>query len=119
MQTLSPLIDTQFDFLVARQWPIWYDVFPTQIFEVRYEGMVGNQEEVSRELIASCGLEWDSRCLDFYKSERPIFTTSNWQVRQPMYRSSVGRWKNYARFFGPLKELLADYLPIPTPTDSG
>jgi tetratricopeptide (TPR) repeat protein len=96
----------------------WRDVLPTQIFEVTYEGMVGNQEEVSRELIAFCGLEWDSSCLDFYRSERPIFTSSNWQVRQPMYTSSVGRWKNYARFLDPLRELLTDYLPISSPTDS-
>lgn len=97
----------------------WHDILPIQIFEVTYEGMVGNQEEVSRELIAFCGLEWDSRCLDFHKSERPVFTSSNWQVRQPMYTSSVGRWKNYERFLGPLKELLTDYLPISSATDSG
>jgi tetratricopeptide (TPR) repeat protein len=97
----------------------WHDVLPTQIFEVTYEGMVGNQEEVSRELIAFCGLEWDSRCLDFYRSERPIFTSSNWQVRQPMYRSSVGRWRNYAQHLRPLMELLADYIPLSSPTDWG
>jgi tetratricopeptide (TPR) repeat protein len=90
----------------------WHDILPIQIFEVNYEEMVENQEQVSRQLIAFCGLQWDSKCLDFHKSERPIFTSSNWQVRQPMYRSSVSRWKNYERFLGPLKELLIDYLPI-------
>jgi tetratricopeptide (TPR) repeat protein len=97
----------------------WRDILPTQIFEVTYEAMVGNQEKVSRELIAFCGLEWNSRCLDFYKSERPIFTSSNWQVRQPMYRSSVGRWRNYAQHLRPLMELLADYMPLSSPTDWG
>jgi len=113
------LIDIGFSYReYCRLMAHWRDVLPTQILDVTYEAMVGNQEEVSRELIAFCGLEWDSRCLDFYKSDRPIFTSSNWQVRQPMYTSSVGRWKNYGRFLDPLRELLTDYLPISSPTDS-
>ena len=88
----------------------WHDVLPTEIFEVRYEELVCRQEEVSRQLIAHCGLEWDSQCLYFFQSDRPIFTSSNWQVRQPMYQSSVERWKHYARFLGPLRDLLADFL---------
>jgi tetratricopeptide (TPR) repeat protein len=95
----------------------WHHVLPARIFEITYEEMVRKQEEVSRELIAFCDLEWDSRCLDFYRSAHPIFTSSKWQVRQPMYSSSVGRWKNYAQFLGPLKELLSDYLPSSSPTD--
>lgn len=86
----------------------WHDVLPIRIFEVKYEELVFRQEEVLRQLIAYCGLEWDSKCLDFYKSDRHIFTSSNWQVRQPMYTSSCGRWKNYAKFLGPLRELLSD-----------
>jgi tetratricopeptide (TPR) repeat protein len=88
----------------------WHEVLPTEIFEVRYEELVCRQEEVSRQLIAFCGLEWDSQCLYFFKSDHPIFTSSNWQVRQPMYQSSVERWKNYAQFLGPLRDLLEDLL---------
>jgi len=88
----------------------WHDVVPTQIFELQYEDLVGNQERFSRDLIAYCGLDWDSRCLEFHKSSRPIFTASDWQVRQPMFKSSVQRWKNYASFLGPLQEMLKDYL---------
>jgi tetratricopeptide (TPR) repeat protein len=88
----------------------WHNVLPTETFEVKYEDLVYRQEEVSRQLIAYCGLEWNSRCLDFYKSDRPIFTSSNWQVRQPMYKSSVTRWQHYAQFLTPLRHMLADFL---------
>lgn len=88
----------------------WHDVLHTEILEVRYEDLVCRQEEISHQLIAFCGLEWDSQCLHFFKSDRPIFTSSNWQVRQPMYQSSVERWKNYARFLGALRDLLEDFV---------
>jgi len=51
------------------------------------------------------GLEWDARCLDFNKTERPVMTASFWQVRQEIYRRSSGRWRNYQRFIGPLLSL--------------
>jgi len=88
----------------------WHDVLPANIFEVKYEDLVSRQEDVSRNIISFCGLDWDSRCLEFHKSSRPIFTASDWQVRQPMYKTSVERWKNYERFLGPLQEILKDYL---------
>ena len=88
----------------------WDEVLPTKIYHVRYEDLVCDQEELSRQLIAFCGLEWDLRCLDFHKHDLPVFTSSNWQVRQPIYKSSMNRWKNYSRFLEPLMELLGDFL---------
>jgi tetratricopeptide (TPR) repeat protein len=88
----------------------WRQVLPTTIFEVTYEELVSRQEQVSQELLEFCGLEWDSRCLEFHKNARPVFTASYWQVRQPIYASSIGRWKHYSKFLGSLKELLADFL---------
>ncbi len=88
----------------------WHEVLPTKIFRVNYEDVVCHQEELSRQLIAFCRLEWDSRCLDFHESDRPVFTSSNWQVRQPIYKSSVSRWRNYDQFLRPLREILADFL---------
>ncbi len=58
-------------------------------------------------MIAFCGLEWDDRCLSFHRTERAVSTPSRWQVRQPIYASSVGRWRRYERHLGPLREALA------------
>ncbi|MGH6954442.1 MAG: tetratricopeptide repeat protein [Alphaproteobacteria bacterium] len=84
----------------------WRDVLPGRMFEVRYEDLVANQEERSRQIIAHCGLEWDPRCLAFHEHERAVRTSSFWQVRQRLYASSVGRWRHYERHLGPLKESL-------------
>lgn len=84
----------------------WRKVLPLPIHEVCYEELVTNQEPVTRELLAHCGLEWDERCLAFYKSRRAVLTASAVQVRKPMSTKSVGRWKHYQRHLGPLlKEL--------------
>jgi tetratricopeptide (TPR) repeat protein len=84
----------------------WEQVLPNPMFEVRYEEMVANQEELSRRLIEFCGLEWDDACLEFYKSERSVKTASHWQVRQPIYQSSAERWRRYEDHIGPLVEAL-------------
>jgi hypothetical protein len=52
--------------------------------------------------IALCGLDWDERCLRFHETERVVRTPNVLQVRQPIYRSDVGRWKRYEAFLGPL-----------------
>jgi hypothetical protein len=52
--------------------------------------------------IAFLGLDWDDRCVAFYRNERLVKTASFWQVRQPVYASSVGRWRRYAKHLGPL-----------------
>jgi tetratricopeptide (TPR) repeat protein len=88
----------------------WREVLPIRIFELKYEDIVQQQEEVSQKLVEFCGLEWDSVCLDFYRNERPVFTASSWQVRRPIYTTSCGRWRNYEEFLEPLKELLADFI---------
>ncbi|MGI9333970.1 MAG: tetratricopeptide repeat protein [Gammaproteobacteria bacterium] len=77
------------------------------IYEVDYETLTAEQERVSRELIAFCGLEWDDRCLHFYDNDRAVNTASNWQVRQPIYRSAVARWKRYEPWLGELEQALS------------
>jgi hypothetical protein len=64
----------------------------------------------ARRIVAACGLDWDTRCLDFYRTERPIRTTSAVQVRQPIYNSSIGRWRRYEKFLGTLVTAL-DHAP--------
>jgi hypothetical protein len=65
-----------------------------------------DQEQTSRGLFEFCGLEWHPGCLDFHKTPRPVQTAANWQVRQPIYTHSVGRWKHYEKFLEPLKRAL-------------
>jgi len=75
------------------------------LMEVPYAELVANQERWSRKILDFIGLEWDERCLDFHTTERPVLTASSWQVRQKMYKSSLGRWRHYEKFIGPLREL--------------
>ena len=88
----------------------WDDVLPLQIFTLQYEDLVSDTEATVRELLAYCGLEWEPACLKFYETERGIRTPSRWQVRQPIYRSSVARWRNYEQFLEPLKRGLGSML---------
>lgn len=81
----------------------WKTVLDMPILDVRYEDMVANQEEVTRSLLDFCGLPWDQRCLKFYDSGRVASTPSYDQVREPIYRKSVQRWKHYERHLEPLK----------------
>ena len=74
----------------------------------RYERLVVEPEAVSRELTAFCGLQWDERCVAFQHRLREVRTASFWQVRQPIYQSSVGRWRHYRRHLQPLLEALGD-----------
>jgi tetratricopeptide (TPR) repeat protein len=81
----------------------WHRVLPPgRILDVRYEDVVADLESQSRSIIAHCGLEWDARCLSFYKTERAVRTASATQVRQPIYDSAVGRWRAYESFLSPL-----------------
>lgn len=86
----------------------WRAVLPMPIHELRYEEMVAAPEASSRALVAHCGLEWDPACLRFQDTERTVRTPSRWQVRQPIYRSSVGRWRNYAEQLAPLIRVLEE-----------
>jgi tetratricopeptide (TPR) repeat protein len=74
----------------------WRSVLPATIHEVAYEETVDDLERVARRLIAACGLEWEPACLDYHKTRRPVRTASVTQVRQPVYRKSVARWRNYS-----------------------
>jgi hypothetical protein len=85
----------------------WRRVLPTgRILDVHYEELVADLEGVARRMVAHCGLEWDARCLDFHRTERTIRTASAVQVRRPIYRGSVGRWRKYQAFLAPLFDAL-------------
>lgn len=80
----------------------WRDVLPGKILDIDYETLVDQQERTSRELLAFCGLTWEDACLEFQNNTAPAATASAAQVRQPVYRSSLQRWKDYAEELAPL-----------------
>ena len=81
----------------------WRNALPPKaMLEVQYEDVVADLEGQARRIVAYCGLEWDARCLDFHRTKRPVRTASATQVRQPIYKSSVDRWRAYESFLGPL-----------------
>ena len=86
----------------------WKAVLDIPMLDISYEMMVENQEDATRELLSFCGLPWDERCLKFYDSRRDVATASYNQVRQPIYRKSVQRWKHYEQYLEPLKKALSD-----------
>lgn len=88
----------------------WRAVLPLSILELDYEALVRDLEGESKRLIAFIGLEWDESCLEYYRHARAVYTASLWQVRQPIYATSIGRWKNYAEPLAPLIEALDDLL---------
>jgi hypothetical protein len=70
----------------------WRRVLPAQsLLDVRYEDVIGDLEGQARRIVAYCELPWDSRCLAFHETDRPVRTTSATQVRQPIYTTAVGR----------------------------
>jgi len=84
----------------------WRSVLPPgTMLDVPYAELIADQETWTRRMVEFLGLEWDERCLQFHKTERSVLTTSYWQVRQKIYKTSVGRWHNYEKFIGPLLEL--------------
>jgi tetratricopeptide (TPR) repeat protein len=76
----------------------WKAHLPLPMLELSYEDTVAQTEEQTRGLIDFLGAPWDARCLDFHHSGRTVQTPSRWQVRRPVYRSSIGRWSNYQPF---------------------
>ncbi|MCK0143708.1 tetratricopeptide repeat-containing sulfotransferase family protein [Aliiroseovarius sp. F20344] len=82
---------------------LWREMAPDRIHEISYEDLVDDPETEIRKLLEFCELEWEEACLDFHKTKRDVKTLSVAQVRQPLYKSSVGKWEPYAEH---LKELL-------------
>ncbi len=80
----------------------WRELLPGRMFEVCYEDVVANTELVARNMIDHIGLDWDDGCLDHTKSKKTVKTASQWQVRQPIYTSSVAKWKHYEKHLQPM-----------------
>jgi tetratricopeptide (TPR) repeat protein len=86
----------------------WRDVLPLgAMLDVRYEDLVADLEGQARRMLDYCSLPWDPAVLDFHRSPRPVRTASLRQVRQPIYRTSVGRWRPDDSLLRPLAEALS------------
>jgi tetratricopeptide (TPR) repeat protein len=85
----------------------WREVLPAGVMlEVQYEDLVADFEPQARRILTYCGLDWDERCRAFHQTERPVKTSSVVQVREPLYRSSIGRWQPVRHLLRPLLDEL-------------
>ena len=81
-------------------------LYGADIHDVDYDELVREPRPVIERLLGFCGLDWEDSCLAFHTTERAVKTASVWQVREPLYRRSSGRWKNYERHLRPLIDAL-------------
>ncbi|HET7204717.1 MAG TPA: sulfotransferase [Steroidobacteraceae bacterium] len=91
-----------FDALIAH----WRRVLPGRLHEVQYETLVDDSQPSIARLLEHCGLDWEPACLAFDRNPEAVATASAVQVRQPLYTSSVGRWRRYAAQLAPAIEIL-------------
>jgi tetratricopeptide (TPR) repeat protein len=84
----------------------WRQVMPNVMLEIDYEDVAADLESQARRIVAHCDLTWDDACLDFHQTARAIRTASARQVRQSIYRSSVGRWREHGESLQPLLDAL-------------
>jgi tetratricopeptide (TPR) repeat protein len=89
----------RFDRLMAQ----WREALPGRLIEVRYEDLVADQEGETRRLLTHSGLEWSEECLSFHTSDAPVATPSAAQVRRPIYRDAVARWKRHEAVLEPVR----------------
>jgi hypothetical protein len=86
----------------------WRRVLPVGVLlEAQYEDIVEDLEGQARRMVKYCGLEWEESCLAFHQTQRPVRTASVAQVRQPIYRSSIGRWRAFEHLLQPLLQALS------------
>ena len=84
----------------------WRTAFPLRMLCMNYEELVADLQGQSRRLIDFLNLPWEPACLRFHENQRPVLTRSVWQVRQPIFTRSVGRWKHYEKHLAPLLGVL-------------
>jgi hypothetical protein len=92
----------------------WHDALPGRIIDVGYEDVIADLDGEARKLVAALGLEWQPACLEFHENRTAAYTGSAAQVRQPVYASSVGRWRRHEAHLLEVREILenADIDPL-------
>ena len=116
LATDSPFFDYSFDLLDTGRYVLeferlmahWHAVLPGRVLDVRYEDLVDDQAGQTRLLLMHCGLPWDDACLAFERNPEAVATASAVQVREPLNRDSVGRWKRYEPELAGLRALLGE-----------
>jgi len=88
----------------------WRTLYGDDILDFDYDAFVRAPRPAVERLLQFCGLEWQEQCMAFEQVENAVKTASVWQVREPLYQRSSGRWRNYARHLDPLRHDLADVL---------
>jgi tetratricopeptide (TPR) repeat protein len=86
----------------------WHAVMPGVVYTIEYEKLVANLESEARLLIDFCELDWQAQCLKFHENKEASTTASTTQVRQPVYQSSVGKWRQYRQQLAPLIKVLEE-----------
>lgn len=86
----------------------WETLYGADILHFDYDAFVRDPKPAVQRLLAFCGLEWDDACMAFHKTANPVKTASVWQVREPLYRRSSGRWRHYAKHLDQLRSRLPD-----------
>ncbi|MFZ0468088.1 MAG: sulfotransferase [Thiogranum sp.] len=81
----------------------WRNLIPERILDISYEAMVADHEGETRRMLEFLELPWDPDCLSFFESRRTVRTSSDLQVRTPIYTSAIGRWKHYEKYLEPLR----------------
>ena len=112
----TPYYDYSFDLLDTGRYYLmfdrlmrhWRQVLPGRVLEIEYEALVDDQEGTTRALLSHCGLPWDDACMRFAENEAPVATASATQVRQPLHREALQRWKRYGSGLDELRALLAE-----------
>jgi len=84
----------------------WKSVWPDDVRDVDYDDLVSRGESAVRELLAFAGLDWEPAVMHFHAQSNPVRTASVWQVREPLYQRSSGRWKNYEAHLDGLRNAL-------------
>jgi tetratricopeptide (TPR) repeat protein len=88
----------------------WDEVLSGRVLRVYYEDVVEDLEGNVRRILEFCGLDFESACIEYYKTERSVRTASSEQVRQPIFREGLFQWRNYEPWIGPLRNALGDAL---------
>ena len=112
-ETLYDLAEIGAEYALYRQvMDHWRAVLPDRVIDVDHEALVADPEGRIRWLVTeACGLSWDAACLAFHERGGAVRTASSAQVRQPIFRTSLQRWRRYERRLGPLLEALGPYAP--------
>lgn len=84
----------------------WQEMMGDELYNLSYEELIDNIEPTAQHLLAYCELPWEDQCLNFHTIERPVKTVSSLQVREPVFKSGVGRWKCYQKQLEPFRQRL-------------